>query len=416
MTGAAQTSFQRLGLLPDADARAIRRAYAHELKKIDQAADATGFQQLRGAYEAALQFLEWQATQETDGDVVQVVQPAPAPEPDSPDQLADAVMTGFVGTLAALARQNSAASAAPYVAALQEALQDERLFGIEARLGFEWRVAVLLVQGWRPGHQALLVAAEEVFNWREGTRLAGLGQAGAVLDRVLEERALYDSQSMSTRDGQRRILKLLRDERTPDDAQIRQYVTPFLLLVERCPHWLVVVAPRAAIVYWQDRYAQMRADDNDAAALPLARVKVILTRVMKILFGGLLLLVALAVCGHVFKLFSPLAPPTEQNRHLTHVPGAPVPQARLDDIFRRVDFVPAPAEARTPLAGEYDVFLDTDGRVAGATLVTASGNARFDAAVRAAIMASAPMPPQTMSVFNLTFRYTPPPDGKGAPP
>lgn len=49
---------RRLSLEDDADARAVRRAYARELKLIDQETDAAGFQRLREAYEAALQWVE----------------------------------------------------------------------------------------------------------------------------------------------------------------------------------------------------------------------------------------------------------------------------------------------------------------------------------------------------------------------
>ncbi len=48
--------FERLNIAPTDDRKTIRRAYAVELKKIDQAADPAGFERLREAYEQAQQW------------------------------------------------------------------------------------------------------------------------------------------------------------------------------------------------------------------------------------------------------------------------------------------------------------------------------------------------------------------------
>lgn len=49
---------ERLDLAPGADERQVRRAYARELKRIDQQNDLAGFQHLRECYEAALAWAE----------------------------------------------------------------------------------------------------------------------------------------------------------------------------------------------------------------------------------------------------------------------------------------------------------------------------------------------------------------------
>lgn len=56
----AAVSFARLGIAPTSDQKAIRRAYAAALKRIDQAADPEGFAALRGAYEFARVWAELQ--------------------------------------------------------------------------------------------------------------------------------------------------------------------------------------------------------------------------------------------------------------------------------------------------------------------------------------------------------------------
>lgn len=409
LPGVVVQGFERLGLDHDATPRDLRRAYARELKKIDQAADAAGFQQLRDAYEAALDFAEWQAGQGAEEQETATAPAAPPPLllPASPEQLADTMADELCATLAQLAVRQVGTSDAPWRAALEHALADERLFGIEARHGFELRVAVILVRGWRPGHEALLVAAAAIFHWAGGLRLAGLGHAGVVLSRALDERALFDSQGPSTQEAQRRVLALLRQQQPARDAQIAQGNPAFERMQERFPHWLPIVAPREHIAYWQERSPQVTvADDPADQPLPtpaLPQKSRMLEPLLVILFC---VFAATMIWG---RPAPPMATPPAAIGHLQPPasPEVPPTQARMDEIRSRVVYQPEKGEARIAREVRYDVFLDVDGKAFGTNLVHGSGSPALDAAVKAAILGSAPFPPNTRKIFWYSVTYQP---------
>lgn len=404
-----QISYRRLGLLSDAQARDIRRAYARELKKIDQALDAAGFQQLRAAYEDALQFAQGRHDvlddgQETDTRPEFAAAPmepvATLPRLAGPGQLADAALDAFRATLAQLAVKHAGSSDGPFQDALRHTLAGEHLFGIEARFAFEQHVADLLVDGWRPGHDALLVAAVAVFGWSDGARLVSLGHAGVILDCAIEERAMFDNQGLTDKQAQKRVLRLLRQEALPDASHMAQDIPFFMRMRARFPHWLAIVAPMERITYWDDLCPEPGMPFDP----PPEKIAWGWRMVM-----GCLCLFAVFRCGEMLTLAPALGPAsTAPDPGLSTPPGVPVGQDRLDDIVARVDYQPAGDDVRIPREMEFDVFLNPEGKVVGANLIRASGNATLDAAVRAAIMDSAPFVAETSRVFPLTFKYAPP--------
>lgn len=244
---------ERLDLPLDADERQVRRAYARELKKIDQEADLEGFQELRGCYEAALAWVEDRdagqvAAERVDdrgGAAAAAVQPAPpappvppvyqaagygqgqpppAPRPQlpSPDELGAAAFADFQARCAVLVRRpdpggsNDAMRTAPWTIALEEALADPRLLNLDARMLFEGRIAALLAEGWKPGHHLLLVAANGVFGWSTDRHaLERLGYPGAVLDGALGQREMFQDQPHQERTEQRNLMALMRGGGSP---------------------------------------------------------------------------------------------------------------------------------------------------------------------------------------------------------
>jgi len=230
---------QALGLADDADERAIRRAYARQLKQIDQATEIEAFQALRAAYELAL------AAVQRVGPVEAAIAPAPVAPPTAVDIPAstEADVDDFAVRLASLS------SAADAAALLQHILA--RLTSLEAGTRFERQVAELLARGWRPGHEFLLEAASDTFHWAQDRRhLLTHGEAGLLLQEALIQQQVFLGQSAELLDRQQRLVRRLRDA-TPPSRTLQRDEKPLLqVLVRRFPHWLPMVTPVANIEHW----------------------------------------------------------------------------------------------------------------------------------------------------------------------
>nr|WP_315250100.1 tetratricopeptide repeat protein [uncultured Duganella sp.] len=261
---------QRLDLDQQADERAIRRAYARELKQIDQEADPAAFQALREAYEEALAWLRWQQddaagaappgapTASPDAAAASAHpseppgEPAPSPHAESAASAFDTFMRHTKADLPHAALNTSAF----WHGQLERSL--DGLIDIEARQLFEHRIATLLTQGWQPGHEMLLVAAADIFSWKEDRRrLYQLGLAGAIVDRALEEHAMFSLQQETARWQQSQLIARLRNPQPPGAGELIRNNARLEWLQANYSTWLAIITNADAIARWQQAYADL---------------------------------------------------------------------------------------------------------------------------------------------------------------
>lgn len=433
----------RLGLEEGADERQVRRAYARELKQIDQERDLEGFQHLRACYETALAWAAHHAAHaepaplaaETVAAIVPHDAPDDAPhavapiadrqEQVSPVALVDSVFADFRARMAALAAQpermgrEETTLVAPWTAALRETLGDLRLLHLTARVIFEHRIAALLADGWQPGHHLLLPAAVETFGWDDDRRaLERLGPAGAYIDEALEQRAMFLSQDILARTQQREVLSLLRQGQPPDGAVLGGYARALVTLIDYFPTLLAIVAPHDVAAAWHAQVTEgmlaavpkVTADqgswwERNSSSRWVTGVVVFLLLRALIMFGTHDTPQPRAdQAGHGF----PRLEEAERRERLRHpqpiYKDEPVTEERIEAIRKSIRYRPGKDVPPGEQVVEFQVVLDADGSILGLNKLTMPSDPAYAAAVEKAIRDSGPFPPKTSKAFRIGYR------------
>jgi hypothetical protein len=310
---------QALGLDDSADERAIRKAYAQRLKRIDQATEAQAFQDLREAYEVALRWAAWQRQQVAEAALVQevgggdgsaqgpalqpddspahspvvaIVADEPAPRPAAPETpeateaaeappaaeaLAEAVFQAFTARRGRVFDSEDSAREA-----LDAALADDSLVNLEARAILEWRIARELVEGWQPGHEFLFGPACQAFHWEQERRRLGIyGRVGEAIDNAIEEKLLFFRQDALEFNQHRSLVQRLRRDEVPTAPELLEAMPRLQVMAQRFPHWLRIVTSQANYARWVEAYeaippqlaAQYQRKHPAPAAPPVAAQK-----------------------------------------------------------------------------------------------------------------------------------------------
>jgi hypothetical protein len=228
--------YERLGVPDDADARAIRKAYAHKLKAIDQQNDLEGFQQLRQAYELAMYLLEQPFQQELE-----------RATQESPEVTAKETFEYFLAATAQL----SVRDIAPWREALNQHMASEQMINLATRRQFESLIVSHLATGWRPGSDMLFPAACQVFGWtNDSRRLLQFGEAGQLLDQAIYEQQAFNALPQKEIEPLLAAISRMRAPRAPTTEELRHYNLPINRLRQRYPSLIYVMLDRETFQHW----------------------------------------------------------------------------------------------------------------------------------------------------------------------
>ncbi|MES2321929.1 MAG: TonB C-terminal domain-containing protein [Pseudomonadota bacterium] len=427
---------ERLELDLDADARAIRRAYARLLKLIDQEQDPATFQALREAYEIGLNWAahmayeKAQAAQEAGDDPapdaampVSLEKTAPAPAAEftvpgdlqgadlvDPNDLANAVFERFSAACDVLSQGRMCADVALWMDEINQRLNDDELFNITARTIFEARLVYLLASGWKTGHETLFAAATKVFRWEnDRRRLHQFGHAGAMVNRAIEELKMFEVQDQAELFTQRKVLTRLRAAVMPDTDQLKRDMFYMERMVSRFPNLMSMWISGDAVEQWRSLHQTVPAarrgqafviDDTPEPTLGTGKRGA--RDIPKWVY-----VLSFIVAINLLRMALPDGPATPQlQEQASYEPRNPLDQAMIKAIADDIQYTPSKNANPGTLKVDYEVFFDENGQAYGMYVLNSSGDPAFDDAVRASILRAKPLAANKGEQRRMSFSQT----------
>lgn len=297
--------FHRLyEIAADADERSLKKVYARELKKIDQASQAPQFQQLREHYEQALNWLKWQSDepQQVEGDtallssapitpVSEQVRTDATTSTQSKAEFAsnsnDTTQTSTAETATpeafehtTLAPQQIAKRALTQLCELveradcqreqlqqlfQEAMQDQAMSHIDTRSYFEEGLLDYLNEGWLAHKHWLFELAVGEFDWSAGRGRPGYQHADYLVEMAAQEYLRLQKVPAATLKRYQRILQQAREGASPGDEIVLGQNTILRTLLITYEHLLYFYTDYERVRAWYQQSEAARQAIAEAA-------------------------------------------------------------------------------------------------------------------------------------------------------